>query len=189
MPTFHKPAPPATPGKSLFIHGVAEGTLAELSCHKKLDVYIRRTKGLGDVLMAALVSHSLRRKLPPKFCKVHLITSPPYKKLITKLKLVDSVCLDGSSTGSFIVNLQDKVDYLPHCAAYHRLDLMAMGVGLRPSDVVANYRIKVDPAWGDWGRTQLKEFGNNRIIALAPWATAPIRSWPNWEEVVGTLLS
>lgn len=168
---------------------LTERIASELSQTGKLNIYIRRTKGLGDVLMATLAANALRKKLPHRIFKVHIITSSPFQGLISKLKLVDSVVVDKNVAGSFIVNLQDRIDYLPVCSTGHRLDLMAEAVGLYIHEVQTEFRIKVNTKWRSWGKKRLHPFSFKQKIALAPWATAEIRSWPWWPELLTLLLA
>jgi len=165
---------------------LTERIISELAATGRSNIFIRRVKGLGDVLMAALVANGLRRKLPSRIFKIHLATSPNYKRLISETELVDSVVEDGYK-GPFMVNLQGKIDFLPGCSKQHRLDAMAAVVGLKKHEIQTDFRIRMTRRWRAWGRRRLYLFRHKKKIALAPWATAKIRSWPRWSEFVDLL--
>jgi len=187
MPAFQRLVPS---GQKLTLEEftLTDRIVSEIAKTGVLNIYIRRVVGLGDVLMVALIAHALKQKLFSHTYKVHLVTSPHFQDLIKKLKLVNSVLTDDDVSGSFIVNLQDKVDFLPVCTTGHRLDLMADSVGLHIKDVQTDFKIKMNPQWHAWGRRHLKRFSSKKKIAFSPWATAKIRSWPEWSEFMSLLL-
>jgi len=153
----------------------------------RIDIYVRRLKGLGDVLMAALVTRTLERALPAKLFRVHLVTTPPLKLFLRRLDIVSSIVTEEEVTGSFVVNLQDEVDFLPRCKEKPRLDLMAESVGLSPGDIEERYTISWPHKWSEWAMLLTGDLPKKRI-AVAPWATANIRSWPRCEEFISLLL-
>jgi ADP-heptose:LPS heptosyltransferase len=189
MPTFQRLIPAGRQLTAEEFH-LNEQLVRGITESGKLDMYIRRIKGLGDVLLASLIVRALSKKLPSRYYNVHLITNPCFRELIKKAKIIDSVLDDTEVSGSCVVDLQDKIDYLPECAQGHRLDLMAKIVGLSVKDIQTDFRVNVSGVWRNWGRAKLKELrkGGLKIIALAPWATAPIRSWPKWLEFLFFLL-
>lgn len=166
----------------------SEQVIHELAQTGKLNIYIRRLKGLGDVLMAALVVRTLKEKLSSDIFKVHLVTSSGLRSVLLRLQITDSVITEEEIGGAFIVNLQDAVDFMPRCKEEHRLDLMARIVGLAPSEVATNFTIKLHSRRRSWAIRLLKPFAPRKTIAFAPWATAEIRSWPKWKSFLKLLL-
>lgn len=175
-------------------------SIAKLVQTGKLDIYIRRICGLGDVLMAALVTKALQKKLSSDYLKIHFVTHSDFQSSIIRLGFCSSVITDsalGVLDSPFLVDLQGQVDFSPICKRGHRLDLMAGLVGLQPHEIQTDFTVKLDPKCLSWARKQLhtlltkRKKGNpaSKIIALAPLASTRIRSWPGWPEFLSLLLS
>lgn len=167
---------------------IQQRILAELVRTGQVSIYIKRTKGLGDVLMALLVVEALRRKLPSNLFKVYFVTDPIYKDFLLRLRITELVITEAEVTGPFFVSFQDVVDSYPLCKEKHRLDLMANLVGLSSSDVRSDFRIKLHNRWHAWTTRLLHKFESKMKIVLAPWASTKTRCWPKWEDFLRLLL-
>jgi len=177
--------------KFSYAENIANNRLNNVQIHKHLSflndyhnqgLFIRRTVGLGDVLIAGLCTSVLRSKTLNKF-RVGFITDPKFIDIVKKCGFVNQIYSDQNFSGFFTLNLQGQVDYLPICREDNRIDLMGRAIGLRESEIPRQFPVLSRAQWAIYSHKWQSFFINqNLVIGLVPLAYAPIRSWPNWRR-------
>lgn len=155
-----------------------------------LKILVRRTQGLGDVLLTLPILKGLKEKYNNLGFKttIDFLTDPIFKEIC--LGFTDNIVTSNTSKYHLEIDLQGKVDYLPICDKNHRQDLLA---DICNTSFDKNFRLKVPEEEIYEAKTFLREKGiiDKPIIGVAPFSIAKTRTWNNFYDlprVVGAQL-
>jgi len=150
---------------------------------KQSAVLVKRFRGLGDVLQVLPALKALKGKYGPK-TKLVFGTSPIFFPLLRRFDFIDRLVNEKQAEvkGRYdlVVDLQNKVDFLPICCEAPRQDLFARLLELNPQCYCPRFDFPILKSEIVKARTILQRAGwrGEKLFGLHLMAYSAIRTWP-----------
>lgn len=149
---------------------------------KSTSVLIKRSRGFGDVLMVLPALKALKRKYGSE-TKIIFETSPAYFPLLRRfsfIELTEEKQRRSRKQYGLIVDLQNKVDFLPVCRSGPRQDLFAELLEVSPRCYRSRFNFPVSKREIERAKAILERshWRGEKLLGLHLMAYSTIRTWP-----------